>query len=111
MNALTTRYIAIFAFGLALLAGAATVSADEPGKLVSFDGLDPAQPADVAVMYERITAPAKMVCRESAAPWDGRQQRNYQACVQGAIDQAVMDTSLTALTDLHQGTSAKLASH
>jgi UrcA family protein len=109
MNALNSKHVAATILGLALLVCGDAAIAQEPGKRINFEDLDPAQPADVAVMYERITTAARMVCRDASAPWDGRQQRNFQLCVKGAIDHAVMDVNLTALTDLHQGTSDKLA--
>jgi len=110
MNAFNTKHIVVITLGLALLVGGGTAIAQDPGKRVSFEDLDPAQPADVALMYERITTAARMVCREASAPWDGRQQSNYKACVQGAIDHAVKNVTLTALTDLHQGNTENLAS-
>ena len=102
MNTNARKAITATLFSLAIGAFSGSISADD-GKRVDFADLDPASPADVAVMYERITHAAETVCRQASSPWDGRKNRHFDDCVRGALDQAVQDINLTTLTDLHQG--------
>ncbi len=102
MNTNAHNVITTMIFSLAMLAATGPALADN-GKRVDFENLDPGSATEVAALYERITEAAEQVCRQATSPWDGRKISHFEACVKGAVDQAVRDINLGMLTDLHQG--------
>jgi UrcA family protein len=86
----------------ALLGATGPTFAEETGKTVSYADLDLGNSADVAIVYERIQDAARMVCRDSAAPWDGQGTKHFNQCFKDTVDTAVQDVNNFELTALHQ---------
>jgi len=93
-----------------LMAGLATVlsmaafnttMAAEPGQaVVSYGDLDTSRAAGVAVLYQRIQVAAQKVC----ASLDGKELPRhaiYKRCKLSAIDKAIADVAVPALTEYH----------
>jgi UrcA family protein len=87
---------------LALLGVTSPSFAEETGKTVSYADLDLNNPADVAIVYERIQDAARMVCKDSSAPWDGQATKHFNQCMQDTVDAAVQDIDNFHLTALHE---------
>ena len=96
----------------ALCAASASVQAaeDVPSKTVKFSDLNIASPAGAKVLYARIRAAARDVCRDSSGG-DPIRRLAVSACIEKAIDKAVKDVNSPALTSLRFGSGdVRLAS-
>ena len=109
MKTLFEQSVIAVAISIALLGTSSLTFADGYSKKISYADLDLNQSSDVAVLYERIQAAARKVCKESSAPHDGHHRRNYERCYQGAVDLAVKEVSHFALAALHEGNSGSIA--
>jgi UrcA family protein len=104
MNAsISTKYRAAIhcIFGAAALfsLSAPARATDDASKRVRFDDLNIAEPAGAKILYRRIRAAASEVC----ASYYGSNPVNralVRACVEKAIDDAVMKVNAPALTAL-----------
>jgi UrcA family protein len=109
MNALTTQLAALTftaCLGLSQAAQAgepATNPATSSGVKVSFDDLDFNNSAAVADLYRRIQGSARLVCTDSASPWDANRQKNFERCYSATVEQAVAQVNRPQLTALHSG--------
>jgi len=84
----------------------------EPTVTVSTRGLDLRKPQDVATLYTRIETGAARACQAASSPWDAGRVGNLKKCVAGAIDAAVAQANVGALTALHKeksGAAQKVA--
>jgi len=113
MNNRTKLYTAVYvALGAAAFCGltlpAAAGEQDPRTKTVKYDDLNIANPAGAKVLYRRIQAAAREVC--PLAMDTLQTQFAAHACIDHAIDQAVRDVNVTALTELRFGTQLRLAS-
>lgn len=102
MRILLGKYVIAMTLTSALLGVTVPSLAEETGKTVSYADLDLNNPDDVAVIYERIQDAARMVCRDSSAPWDGQRTKHFNQCLQDTVDAAVQDVDNFQLTALHQ---------
>jgi UrcA family protein len=75
-------------------------------KLVKFADLNIQSPAGAEALYRRIRAAAEAVC---PLPADAGHLVMQRACVDHAIDQAVLKVNSTALTRLRFGADYRLA--
>jgi UrcA family protein len=80
-----------------------------PTKTVKYGDLNLSSPAGVKVLYRRIQAAAYDVC-PVAIVGDVRQMTAERTCVNKAIDGAIHQVDLAALTDLRYGGQVRLAS-
>ena len=105
MNRLTTGSAAILAtLTLGFNLGLARA---EPSSRVSTRGLDLRNPQDIATLYARISVRARIVCREASSSWDVGRGEFISKCAAGAIDAAVAQARIEALTALHQSRKAE----
>jgi|SRR5882762_165262 len=102
----TKLYAAIYCtFGTAALcAASASVEAAEdlPSKTVQFADLNITSQAGAKVLYGRIRAAARDVCRASSGG-DPFLRPGVSACIEKAIDKAVKDVNSPVLTSLRFG--------
>ena len=77
-------------------------------KKIGYSDLDLEQPADVAVLYERIKHAAKIVCTDKTAIW-GYHRRNFNRCYQRVVNKAVTSMDNNMLTTLHPGQENRVA--
>jgi UrcA family protein len=86
-------------FGAAATAiGAPSASNDAPTKVVRFKDLDLATGAGAQMLYERIAAAARIVCR-------GAPQADVRACRTRAVDDAVRAVRSPLLSSIHRSTT------
>jgi UrcA family protein len=78
-----------------------------PSVKVHFGDLDLTKPAGVDTLYRRIQQAARMVCRDSASPYEIGRARVFRKCYDTAIDTAVSDVSAPLLTARHDGNKSK----
>lgn len=109
MRILLGKYVIAMTLTTALLGASGPTLAEETGKTVSYADLDLDNPADVAVIYERIQDAARMVCRDSAAPWDGQSTKHFNKCFQETVNAAVQDVNNFELSALHQRITKEIA--
>ena len=102
MRILPGKYVIAMTLTTALLGASGPSIAEETGKTVSYADLDLSNTADVIIVYERIQDAARMVCNDSAAPWDGQRTKHFNRCFRDTIDAAVQDVNNFELTALHQ---------
>ena len=76
-----------------------------PGKRDDFTDLNLKQPADVAILYERIQEAARKVCEKDAAPYQMYRDKAIDECTRATVDATVEDVNFYALTALHKGQS------
>jgi len=81
--------------------------ADGFSKKIGYSDLDLDQPANVAVLYERINKAANTVCTDTTAIW-GYHRRNFNRCFEKTVTKAVSGINNDALTALHQGLVTKV---
>lgn len=97
----------------ALCAASASVQAaaeDVPSKTVKFEDLNITSQAGAKVLYGRIRAAARDVCRASSGG-DPILHQAVSACIEKAIDKAVKDVNSPVLTSLRFGSGdVRLAS-
>jgi UrcA family protein len=72
-----------------------------PQRTVSFADLDITHPAGVAVLYQRIRAAAREVCRASIER-DLTSAKLSRSCVQDAIARAVDEVNTPTLSQYHE---------
>jgi UrcA family protein len=110
----TKLYTAIYcALGTAALCAAsasAQAAEDVPSKTVKFADLNITSQAGAKVLYGRIRAAARDVCRDSSGG-DPIGRLAVSACIEKAIDKAVKDVNSPVLTSLRFGSGdVRLAS-
>jgi UrcA family protein len=102
-----------FAAALLGLAGVSTATDSAPpaahGKTIHYADLDLTKPAGAAALYSRIRVAAREVCGFSGGDWP--QSVIDRACVENAIDGAVMKVNSPALSTLRFGSKTLLASN
>ena len=100
MNQNTVRPAAILA---TLLLGFNFSPANaEPSSRIDTRGFDMSKPQDVAALYARIERKATDVCTLAASSWDLGRVTFIKRCAAAAVDDAVMNANVKALTALHQ---------
>ena len=100
MNTPCKRSAAAFAICVAL-AGASLPARAESGVRIRFRDLDLSSSEGIAALYQRIERGARLVCRDSSAPWDAGSVRTFQRCHEAAIEDAVATINQPRLTALH----------
>jgi UrcA family protein len=78
-----------------------------PSIKVSFADLDLNKPAGVDALYKRIQRAARMVCHDSASPFDVGRAGKFRKCYNAAVDTAVSDVSSPLLTARHDGNKSR----
>ena len=106
MNTQTKRSIAALAI-CATLAGASLPARAESGVRVAFRDLDLSAPEGVAALYQRIERAARLVCRDSSAPWDAGRATTFERCYEAAVDDAIMAIDRPQLTALRAAKSSR----
>lgn len=103
----TSARFALALSTLSLLAGSATALAAPSSdsavvtKVVRFKDLDLATGAGAEMLYERIAAAARVVCREAARP-------DVRACRARAVEDAVRAVGSPLLSSIHRSTSERI---
>jgi UrcA family protein len=81
----------------------------DPSKTVSYADLNLKSKAGVDALYKRIAKAAYEVCQMPTGTRQIRIEAEFKACKLDAIDRAVQQVSLPALTALHQSKSSSKA--
>jgi UrcA family protein len=108
MNGVCKRSVYVFATCVALAALSLPAQA-EPGVRIRFRDLDLGSSEGAATLYQRIERAARLVCRDSSAPWDGSSARTFDHCHATAVEDAVATINQPRLTALHVEKSARAA--
>jgi UrcA family protein len=110
MNISIKQSIAALTFVTALACFSTATQADESAGTtnaessikIKFSDLDFSQPEAAAVLYGRIEMGARLVCEDSASPWDARRSTTFQRCYTAVIEDAVARVNQPRLTALHR---------
>jgi UrcA family protein len=103
----TALYCSFGAAALCTLSTSAGAAEEPlPSTTVRFADLDVAKPAGAKILYRRIQAAARQVCRGSR---DDRLLAVERACIEQAIDNAVRSVDAVALTELRFGNDLRFA--
>jgi UrcA family protein len=78
-----------------------------PSIKVSYADLDLTKAAGADTLYKRIQRAARMVCRDSASPFEIGRGRKFRKCYEAALDTAVSDVSSPLLTARHDGVKSR----
>ena len=105
MNTSCKRSAVALAICVALAGVSLPIRADT-GVRIGFRDLDLSSSAGVAALYQRIERGAKLVCRDSSAPWDAGRFTTFQRCYDVAIEDAVSTIDQPQLTALHLARSS-----
>lgn len=102
----TANRFALVLSTLSLLAGSATALATSrvgeiPTKTVSFRDLDISTSTGAAALYDRITAAARQVCRDTDFA-------SIHACRARAVDDAVKGVGSPLLISIHRSTNGRV---
>ena len=81
----------------------------DTGVRIRFRDLDLSSSEGIAVLYQRIERGARLVCRDSSAPWDAGRVETFQRCQETAIEDAVTTINQPRLTALHLAESGRTA--
>lgn len=100
---------AYLAGSVCALSGVAKADPEVATETVKYGDLNLSSPAAVKTLYRRIEAAAHQVCAVGMSG-DLREWNVERACVNKAIDGAVHQVDLAALTDLRNGGQIRLAS-
>jgi UrcA family protein len=106
MNTTCKRSVATLAI-CAALAGVSLPAQAETGVRIRFRDLDVGSSEGVAALYERIERAARLLCRDSLAPWDAGRVGTFQRCHAMAVEDAVVAINQPRLTALHLAKSGK----
>jgi len=110
MNIPIMHSVALLTLAATLAGSVTTAQAGEPAAAssaessirIDIDDLDLSS-ADVAAdVYSRIQMSARLVCRDSASPWDARKTRTFKRCYAATVEAAVVQVNAPQLTALHQ---------
>jgi UrcA family protein len=98
--------VLIFSFGSLTSAASATELAAAPQRTIQFADLNVARSEGAAVLYQRISNAARVVCAayESRLP---AQRARARRCVNEAVARAVVDVNAAALTRHHATKSTR----
>jgi UrcA family protein len=87
-------------------AGAASAQDSIP-MTISAKGLDLASPADAKVYYDRVRRAAAQACAGGQSDFLPSEQDLHDACIRGAIADAVAATNAPLVTALYDGRTAR----
>lgn len=109
MNAIVVKSIVAVAVGVVLTgchvlanAGDRESAAQVRSVIVRYAELDLSKPQGIDVIYRRIQAAAKQVCRADTSVTALYDRASQNICYRDAIERAVRQVNLVALTALHR---------
>lgn len=110
MTTATTSTLCGLALAVLMAGSTFPAQAEEPGDAredglamrIGFRDLDLSVAEDVAELYSRIKSAARLVCTDSASPWDAKRMEYFENCYAAAVAEAVERIDQPQLIALHQ---------